>query len=138
MSRPSRQGVAISNRERLKADFTRGALLRDLHPQLAEVRVEMEFQDGTTRPPSAQSYSYFPAARGFFRYACPCHGCDGELDLTAVVTELAGKSGRNSRTRDVSVACGGQRIEEANQRASCPVCAQVRVSAVLRNKDSPA
>jgi hypothetical protein len=126
--------VLSNNRERLKVEFTRAALLRELYPQLAEVRVELAFKDGTERTPSAQSFSYFPAARGFFRYACPCHSCNGEFDLTAQVAELAGKSGRAPRTREVSVSCGGQRIEA--QAAQCPVCAQVRVSAIVRTKES--
>ena len=117
-------------------EFTRAALLREQYPQLAEVRVELAFADGTERNPSSQSFSYFPAARGFFRYACPCHSCNGEFDLTAHVAEVAGKAGRAPRIREVNVPCGGQRIEEANQSAQCPVCAQVRVSAILRPRDA--
>jgi hypothetical protein len=128
--------VLSSNRERLKTEFTRAALLRELYPQLAEVRVELAFQDGTARTPSAQSFSYFPAARGFFRYACPCQSCNGEFDLTMHVAELAGKSGHAPRTHEAKVSCGGQRIESRD--AQCPVCAQVRVSAIVHPKEQSA
>src|SRR6478735_9203005 len=98
MSRPSRLASPANNRERMKMDFTRSAPLRQIYPQLAEVRVEFEFQDGTTRSPSPQAFSYFPAARGFFRYACPCHNCSGEFDLSDQIAELAGNTS-NQRTR---------------------------------------
>jgi hypothetical protein len=132
LSRPSRHGVPTSNRDKLKQDFTRAAPLRQTYPQLAEVRVELEFQDGTARSPSPQSFSYFPAARSFFRYACPCHSCSGEFDISGYVAELAGKTDQSQRSFRVNVTCTGQRIQERNERVACPICARVRVSAVAR------
>lgn len=135
MSRPPRQGPATSQLERLRQDAARAAPLRQLYPQLAEVRVEFEFNDGTTRSPSPQSFTYFPAARGFFRYACPCHGCSGEFDLSSHVAELATRPASSSRSRRVSVACTGQRARDINTRVDCPICARVRVSATLKADD---
>jgi hypothetical protein len=130
LSRPSRQGPATTQLERLRQDAARAIPLRQLYPQLAEVRVEFEFDDGTTRSPSPQSFTYFPAARGFFRYSCPCHGCSGEFDLSAHVAELAARSSTTQRSRRVSVSCTGQRARDVNTRVDCPICARVRVSAV--------
>jgi len=135
MSRPPRQGVVLSHRERLKLEFTRAATLREIYPQLAQVRVEFDFDDGTPRKPSPQAFSYFPAARGFFRYACPCHTCSGEFDLSGHVAELAEKAGRTQRSRSVSVSCTGQRMQEADTHSACPICAQVRVSAILHTTE---
>ena len=135
MSRPSRQGVVLSNRERLKLDFNRAAPLREIYPQLAQVRVEFEFDDGTPRKPSPQAFSYFPAARGFFRYSCPCHTCSGEFDLSGYVAELAENNGRSQRSRRVNVTCSGLRAQEADTRTACPICAQVRVSAILHTTE---
>ncbi len=126
MSRPPRAGLPVNNRDKLKIDFTRAAPLRDIYPQLAEVHVEFQFEDGSERAPSPQSFSYFPAARGFFRYACPCNSCSGEFDLSAHIAELAGKSGRTKRSRNVSVTCTGQRAQEWNARKACPVNAHIR------------
>jgi len=91
--------------------------------------VDIEFKDGLSPSHSTQSFSYFPAARGFFRYACPCYSCSGEFDLSGVVAELASKPDR-SRTRSVSLSCTGQRAHELKERIPCPICAQVRLSAV--------
>ena len=134
MSRPARNALPTSTRERLAQDFTRAVALRQLYPQLSEVRIEFDFQDGTTRPPSSQSFSCFPAARAFFRYACPCHSCNGEFDLTALVAELAGKGSKTPRTKSMSLTCPGQRAVVLNERTPCPVVASVRIN-TTQNKD---
>jgi len=128
---PPRSSLLPRSRERLRQDFSRAAPLREIYPHLAEVHIEFEFADGTPRTPSPQAYAYYPAARGFFRYACPCHDCSGEFDLSAEVAELAGKSGRTRRTRRVTVLCGGQRLDQTRVTIPCPIQAQVHVSATL-------
>jgi hypothetical protein len=135
VARPSRQATASTGRDRLKQDFARAASLRELYPQLAEVRVEFEFQDGTTRTPSPQSFSYFPAARGFFRYACPCHSCSGEFDLSPYIAELADKTGRKQRARSISVPCTGVRAHQPFTPAECPICARIHLSATLHSTE---
>jgi hypothetical protein len=135
VSRPSRHVLPTNTRERLAYDFTRAAPLRDLYPQLAEVRVEFEFQDGTLRAPSAQAFSYFPAARGFFRYACPCHSCSGEFDISSHVAELAKKADKPQRNRQLKLSCAGQRALDINERVACPIGASVRVSATQRTPE---
>jgi hypothetical protein len=135
VARPPRQASATSGRDRLKQDFARAASLRELYPQLAEVRVEFEFQDGTTRNPSPQSFSYFPAARGFFRYSCPCHSCSGEFDLSPYIAELADKSGRRQRARSINVTCTGQRAHQPLAPSECPICARVQLSATLHSPE---
>jgi hypothetical protein len=126
--------LPTNTRERLAYDFTRAAPLRDLYPQLAEVRVEFEFQDGTLRAPSPQAFSYYPAARGFFRYACPCHSCSGEFDISSHVAEPAAKAG-TQRNRRLNLTCPGQRALDINERVACPIGASVRVSATQRTPE---
>jgi hypothetical protein len=135
MSRPARFATPMTSRERLLHDSMRSAPLRQIYPQLSEVRVEFEFQDGTTRTPSPQSFSHFPAARGFFRYACPSHSCNGEFDLSEQVAELASNAEGSQRTRRMSVACTGQRAHDATRHVDCPICARVRVSTILRETE---
>jgi hypothetical protein len=134
LSRPPRQGSATSQLERLRQEAARAVPLRQLYPQLAEVRVEFEFNDGTARSPSPQSFTYFPAARGFFRYACPCHGCSGEFDLSSQVAELATRPS-SSGSRKLSVSCNGQRARGINTRVDCPICARIKVSATLKSQN---
>ena len=135
MSRGARGAQPASGRARLKLDFARAAPLRILYPQLAEVRIEFEFQDGRSPRPSPQSFAYYPSARGFFRYPCPCHVCSGEFDLSNDVARLAEKLERMPRSRIVTVSCSGERPNQASVRAPCPVSAQVRLSATLRGPE---
>lgn len=135
MSRPPRQGQNASARERLKQDFTRATPLRELYPQLAQVRVEMSFRDSASPAPSSQTYSYFPAARGFFRYSCPCHSCTGEFDLSACVEELVGRSGGLQRSRRMDIDCKGMRTVDSAVREGCGISADIRLSAVMHGKD---
>jgi hypothetical protein len=135
VNRPSRNAIPTNTRERLLQDFARSALLRQVYPQLAEVRVELEFRDGTAPSPSPQSFSYFPAARGFFRYACPCHSCSGEFDLTTFVAEAAANDATTPRTRRVDVSCTGQRARDLKERFACPIGARIRVSVKLRKAE---
>jgi len=131
MARGPRTVSPTDSRERLRQDFTRSAPLRQIHPNLAEVRVEIEFQDeAAEQAPSAQAFSYFPAARGFFRYACPCHSCSGHFDLSAHVAELAGTNMKKPRSRSVNVACAGERARGTQLREACGITAHVRVSAI--------
>jgi hypothetical protein len=120
-------GLATRHRDRLKLECGTAPPLREVYPQLAEVRVEFEFEDGTTRAPSDLAFTYFPAAHGFFRYACPCHICNGEFDLTSQVAGLAGRAGNQRRSSRVSMACTGQRLQESGDPASCPVNARIRL-----------
>lgn len=130
MPRGPRSAAPTNSRERLRQDFTRSSTLRQIHPQLAEVRVELEFQDLEGPAPSAQAFSYFPGARGFFRYSCPCHNCSGEFDLSGHVAELADGKAKKLRTRSVDVACDGERARAAASREACRITAHIRVSAV--------
>jgi hypothetical protein len=96
---------------------------------VAEVRVEFEFEDSNARAPSSQTYAYFPAARGFFRYACPCQTCSGEFDLSGHVSELAAETGRRERSLHVDIPCAGQRVREMNVREACQIRARVTLTA---------
>lgn len=132
MSRPPAIAFSTSSRERLRNESKQAALLRDVYPQLAELRVEFDFEDGTVRPPSLQSHFHFPSARGFFRYPCPCHSCSGEFDLSSHVAELAGSSERARLVKKITLECTGQRPQELRSLVACPVRASIRISATMR------
>ncbi len=124
-------GFATRHRDRLKIECGTAPSLRQLYPQLAEVRVEFEFEDGTERAPSDLSFAYFPAARAFFRYACPCHTCNGEFDLIAQIAGLVERPGNPRRTSRITQSCTGHRLQASGDDGGCPVKARIRVSTVL-------
>lgn len=131
MSRPTKVTSADSKRLQ-KQELNRTAPLRDLFPQLSELRVELEFEDGTPRPPSLQTYSYFPAARTQFRYPCPCRGCNGEFGLHDYIAEVATDGAPQTSSRHVTVVCPGQRLQSSQERTPCPIRVSINISATLR------
>lgn len=135
MSRPARFTLPTNSRERLRYEQRQAPPLAQLYPQLAEVRVEFDFDDGTETPPSLQTYSHFPAARSLFRYPCPCHSCDGEFDLTNYVADMAGKTKRTPRTQRFTIVCPGQRLEAKQQKSACPIRATINISATAQTGD---
>lgn len=135
MSRGRKSATPGTRQERRHHDFVRTGPLRQLFPQLAEVRVEIEFEDGSPRPPSAQSFSYYPAARGFFRYACPCLACNGEFDFSSRIAALADAI-KTKRSERVDIPCAGLRARESTEPAACPVRARVRIEAVARKEET--
>jgi hypothetical protein len=73
--------------------------------------------------------------RGFFRYACPCHSCSGEFDISTYVAELAAKADKPQRNRNLKLSCSGQRALDINERVACPIGASIRVSATQRTPE---
>lgn len=130
MSRPSRAALPDS-RKLQKQELNRATPLRELFPQLSELRIDLDFDDGTALPPSLQSYAYFPGARTLFRYACPCKGCDGELGLHDYVAEVAIAGAHRPQPKHVTIACPGQRLQASHERTPCPIRVSISISATL-------
>jgi hypothetical protein len=118
-----------ARRERRQQEFSRSPALRDRFPSLGEVRIELTFADETALPPSMQSYCYFPAARAFFRYACPCHACSGEFDVGSIVAAAADGSARGPRDLSETLSCAGVRAH-GTESVPCPIKVAVRVHAI--------
>jgi hypothetical protein len=118
-----------ARRERRQQDFSRSPALRDRFPGLAEVRIELSFADETALPPSMQSYCYFPAARAFFRYPCPCHACSGEFDVGAIIAAAAEDSARGPHDQSENLACAGVRAH-GTDTVPCPIRAEIRVHTI--------
>lgn len=137
MSRPPKAESTTPHRDRLKLESSRAAPLREQYPRVAEVRIELQFEDRVSPAPSSQAFSYFPSARGFFRYACPCHTCSGEFDVTRYVADLAAKSGAKARSRQVSMLCLGQRLLDRSERSACAIGVQIMVSIVPHAEAHP-
>jgi hypothetical protein len=119
------------SRKLQKQELDRATPLRELYPQLSELRVELDFDDGTALPPSLQSYSYFGGARTLFRYACPCKGCDGELGLHDYIAEVATAGAWRAEHKQVTVTCPGQRMHASHERTPCPIRISISISATL-------
>src|ERR1700722_19160926 len=128
----ARKSSKITGRERLMSERTRSPPLREVFPNVDQLRIELVFNDASAFIPSPQLHTLYPAAAAFFRFACPCADCDGDFDLSGAVAALletsagrrridASKSGRRDcqavRSRDMA----GQKV--------CPMQLSFRLSA---------
>jgi hypothetical protein len=102
-------------------DRLQAPTLRGRYATIAKLQIDLSFA-GTSRPvPSPQSHSFFPPARAFFRFACPCSECDGEFDLSANVAELAEVKRPSARTASGRMNCEGVHFRERASAAPCPM-----------------
>jgi hypothetical protein len=134
----------MSSRERLLSERQRTAALRQLFPDIAQLRIELVFSSptGQAPAPSPQLYTLFAAAAAFFRYPCPCADCDGDFNLTEAVTAL--NAGKASRRRAGSItgqlACQGTQFRNhASLQAGCAMQVSYTIhSQPVRATDSQA
>jgi hypothetical protein len=136
----ARKSSKITGRERLLNERTRSAPLRDVFPNVDQLRIELVFNDASAFVPSPQLHTLFPAASAFFRFACPCADCDGDFDLSGAVASLLEASSARRRIEASSsgrMDCQGVRLRDMAGQRVCPmqlnfrlVCAAVRTPSV--------
>jgi hypothetical protein len=130
---PSRKaaGVVEQRRNELQSDRAKAPAMRDTFPDIGVVHIDLRFAGGPGLPLSPQRHSLYPAARAFFRFACPCTDCDGDFNLTATATELA-KAGTSSKRSDRSASgqmtCPGTRWRDSTQGEACRIELSFKVS----------
>jgi len=112
----------------------RASSVRDAFPQVAVIRIDLDFVSGFSRPPSPQTFFLYPAAHAFFRFACPCADCDGDFNLTMDVTELATVR-KSSSTPGRSLAgqnsCQGVRRRDTDHSQPCGIELNFRIAVEL-------
>lgn len=129
MKLSSRKPVSLGEQRRTLRQYDRdhAPTLRATFPQIATLQIELIFSDHTGMAPSSQSHAMFPAARAFFRFACPCFDCDGEFDLSTNVTTLAAGVKPASRTAASQLSCQGVRSRDRISGARCPITLNWRI-----------
>ena len=133
----ARKSSKITGRERLMNERTRCAPLREVFPNVDQLRIELVFNDASAFIPSPQLHTLYPAASAFFRFACPCADCDGDFDLTDAVASLLLESSPGRRRIDASSSgrmdCQGVRLRDMAGQKGCPMQLSFRlVSASVR------
>jgi hypothetical protein len=132
----ARKSAKITGRERLLTERMRSAPLREVFPNVGQLRIELVFNDASAFIPSAQLHTLYPAASAFFRFACPCADCDGEFDLSgAVASLLAIPPGRRRIDASSSgrIDCQGVRLRDMAGQKICSMQLKFRlVSAAVR------
>ncbi|MGA2398132.1 MAG: hypothetical protein ABSG30_08760 [Steroidobacteraceae bacterium] len=132
----ARKSSKITGRERLLNERTRCAPLREVFPNVDQLRIELVFNDASAFIPSPQFHTLYPAASAFFRFACPCADCDGDFDLTGAVAALL-ENATGRRRIDASssgrMECQGVRLRDMAGQKGCPMQLSYRlISAAVR------
>jgi len=109
---------AVPRREQMLYERARSAAMRRTFPQIEQLRIELAFRDTRGLPPSPQVHTLYPAAAAFFRFACPCADCDGDFDLTEVVSALAIGKLPTSRGQ---LVCNGTRRDHPPGNTACSI-----------------
>jgi hypothetical protein len=102
-------------------DRLQAPAMRSRYADVAKLQIDLNFAGMSRPPPSPQSHSYYPPARAFFRFACPCSECDGEFDLSASVAGLAEMKQPSARTASGRLGCEGMHFRERATAAPCPM-----------------
>lgn len=137
MKLASRKPVSTSEwrRGQMQTDRTRAPAMRELWPQLGHLRIELNFVDRSERSPSPQLHSFYPAARAFFRFACPCAECDGDFDLTSAVNALLADAGKGPLTADRSapghLLCQGIHLRDRENSKPCQMALTFNLTAAV-------
>ncbi len=97
-------------------------------PEIATLRMEFSYSDRTPFAPAPQLTEMHPPASAYFVFPCPYADCDGEFDLTSVVSALTvGKSRCQGQLQ-----CGGHRRVDVGSVA-CTLTLEYTVEAHRRD-----
>jgi hypothetical protein len=136
MKHAARKNATVDEQRRFQRQYDRDRAppLRTAFPDISQLSIELAFADrsGTAHKepaPSSQSHAFYPPARAFFRFTCPCADCNGEFDLSANVAQLAAASGRVTRTATAKLQCAGVRARDRITGSSCPIELTCRIVA---------
>jgi len=135
MKLASRKPVSTSEwrRGQLQADRARAVTLREAYPQLGTLRIELTFVDHNERTPSPQLHTFYPAARAFFRFTCPCSECDGDFDVTPAVNALLNGSGpatlTSERAAEGHLPCQGMHLRDRENSKPCQMALTYKLTA---------
>ena len=101
----------------------RAPRLRTHVPEIERLCIELVFNDpdGRSPSPSPQLHTLHSAASAFFRFPCPCADCDGDFDLTHVVTTLITRTagGKRAGSFGGQLSCNGVRFRDHTVQRGC-------------------
>lgn len=102
--------------ERLRRERAAARALRVVFPALEELRLELRFEDGSSRAPAFQLHIMHPPARAFFRFPCPHADCTGQFDLSSAVNDASTHPAQRS---EGVLVCSGLRPRTHDSKQPC-------------------
>ena len=116
----------LPKREQLMSEHMRAVPLRELLPEIEQLRIQLVFRNPNAQSaqPSSQLRTLFPSAPAFFRFSCPCADCDGDFDLTEAVSSLLTSPAGRKRAASFAgqLSCHGVQFRDhARLQVPCPM-----------------
>ncbi|HEX7417689.1 MAG TPA: hypothetical protein VF315_06515 [Steroidobacteraceae bacterium] len=133
LSSPNVEKAHQERKERRRREHAAAQTVRSAYPQVAQVQIALQFEDGTTNAPASQSYVLHPPARAFFGFPCPYADCDGQFDLHTAVTSALGSASHQSHGQ---LQCQGTRARDRATGRLCQLHLDYRVAAQYKRDDA--
>lgn len=114
--------------EQLRRARATAQLLRAVFPSVAQLRIDLRFDDAGASPPAEQAHLLYPPAPAFFTYRCPYADCDGEFALESAVRRAVAQ--RDHRETG-SLQCAGMRPSEPGVKSPCGLRLAYAITALL-------
>jgi hypothetical protein len=112
--------------ERWRRDRAAAPTLRGGFPRVERVRIDLNFSDGASHAPAAQSHILHPAAQAYFTFPCPFADCNGRFDLDADVIALLKTSAHQC---EGTHECAGNRVRGGKGEQPCQLQLHFSISA---------
>jgi hypothetical protein len=115
-------------RDRLRRDRAAAPALREVHPAVLQLRLELLFGGSAYNNPAPQSHTLHAPARAFFEFPCPYADCDGHFDLGAAVkTAVCDPTHRATG----ELRCSGKRAVRVGDKEPCLLHLGYTITATL-------
>lgn len=131
LTAPSSRMTLDQRREQTRRRRIAAGPLAAAFPVVELVRIQLNFVDSSSHPPSGQVHVIYPPAPAFFEYACPYGDCDGGLDLNDAVASMVAKS---TPQAEGTVGCTGFRAGAGPVKRPCELLAKFRIAAEYQPK----
>lgn len=141
MNSTPRKAVSLGEQRRanLQLEHKRSVKLRDSYPSIEHLQISLVFDGGKPAAPSPQLHAFFPAARAFFRFPCPCADCDGDFDLRgpvdAFLTKLTPKRSATARTVRDRLRCAGVVLRDRSGSRPCAMTLDYELNSSPQSED---
>jgi hypothetical protein len=126
LTAPSSRQILDQRRERTRRRRIAAGALGEAFPAVEQVRVQLEFIDSSSHPPSGQIHMIYPSAPAYFEYACPYGDCDGGFDLNDAVAAMASAT---ESLDEGETECTGSRAGVGPAKRPCELRARYRILA---------
>ena len=103
-------------------------------PDVALVRVELEFQADPLLAHAPQILSIYPPAKAHFAYACPFGDCDGVYDLNEIAL---GSLRTGEKTTRGTLTCSGHRSRDGKTRSLCELALSYSITVASHGLRAP-